>query len=130
MEMHMPGDGAVFAPVRAVGGDGCMSEVVLSQAEIDAIEVLADYLPEPGTRCPTCNRRVNKPRQDDSPAVREMRFRGPNDLIEPLEEGIDALQEFTRVDPYAYPRARLLEALLVLGAQHREELKAYFEGRE
>ncbi len=107
-----------------------MSEVILSQAELDAIEVLANYLPEPGTRCALCHRRVNKPRQDDSPAVREMRFRGPNDLIEPLEEGIDALQEFTRVDPYAYPRARLLEALLVLGAQHREELKAYFEGRE
>ena len=103
------------------------SEMILSDAEIQAIEVLADYLPEPGSRCPTCNRRVNKPRQDDSPAVREMRFRGPNDLIEPLEEGIDALQEFTRVDPYAYPRARLLEALLVLGAQHREELKLWFE---
>ncbi len=107
-----------------------MSEPVLSQSELDAIVVLADYLPQPGTRCPTCNRRVNKPRSEDSPSVREMRFRGPNDLIDPLEEGIDALQEFTRVDPYAYPRARLLEALLVLGAQHREELKAYFEGRE
>jgi len=104
--------------------------VILSATEAQAIAVLADYLPEPGTRCALCHRRVNKPRQDDSPAVREMRFRGPNDLIEPLEEGIDVLQEFTGVDPYAYPRARLLEALLVLGAQHREELKAYFEGRE
>jgi len=107
-----------------------VSDVLLSEAEQEAIAVLADALPEPGTRCPTCHRRVNRARKEDSPAVREVRFRGPSDLIEALEEGIDALQEFSGIDPYAYPRARLLEALLALGAAQREELKAHFEGAE
>lgn len=104
--------------------------VFLSEAEREAIQVLAAHTVEPGTRCPTCHRRVNKPRQEDSPAVREVRFRGPTDLIEALEEHLDALQEFTGIDPYSYPRARLLEALIALGAQQREELKAHFEGDE
>ena len=105
--------------------------VILSEAEREAIEVLSAHASvEPGTRCPTCHRRVNKPRKEDSPTVREVRFRGPADLVEDTEYGLDALQEFTGVDPYAYPRIRLLEALLALGAQHREELKAHFEGAE
>lgn len=103
--------------------------VILSDAEREAIEVLAGHVIEPGTRCPTCHRRVNKPRKDDTPAVKEVRFRGPTDLIEALEEGIDALQEWAGIDPYAYPRARLLEVLVVLGAQHREELKAHFDAQ-
>lgn len=104
--------------------------VFLSEAEREAIQVLADHTVEPGTRCPTCHRRVNKPRQEDSPAVREVRFRGPSDRVDAAEEGLDALQEFTGVDPYSYPRIELLEKLLALGAQHREELKTYFEGDE
>jgi hypothetical protein len=48
--------------------------------------------------------------------------------VEALQEGLDALQEFSRIDPYSYPGVTLLEALLALGAMHREELKAYFEG--
>lgn len=85
---------------------------------------------EPGTRCPTCHRRVNKPRKNDSPSVKEVRMRGPVDRIEAAEEGLDILQEFSKVDPYSYPRLTLVEALLALGAQHREELRAYFtDGR-
>lgn len=86
--------------------------------------------PEPGERCQLCHRRRNKKRKEDSPVVREVRFRGPTDRVESAEEGLDTLQEFTGVDPYSYPRIHLLEALLGLGAQHREELKAYFEGTE
>ena len=104
--------------------------VYLSDAEREAIETLAEHLPEPGTRCPTCHRRVNKKRQEDSPAVREVRFRGPTDRVEAVEDGFDSLQEFTGVDPYSYPRIELLEKLLALGAQHREELRSYFEGTE
>lgn len=103
--------------------------VYLSEAEFEAIEILANaaFEVEPGTRCPTCHRRVNKPRKEDSPTVKEVRFRGPTDMIEALEEGLDALQEFSGIDPYSYPRARLLEALLALGAQQREELKTHFD---
>src|SRR4249919_4277576 len=106
-----------------------MSEVIFSEAELDAIETLADAI-EPGTRCPTCDRRVNKPRKDDSPAVREMRIKLPTDRMEAAEEAFDALQEISGVDPYSYPKGTLLEALLLLGGQQREQLRAYFEGLE
>lgn len=107
-----------------------MTEVIFSEAELEAIETLATLTLEPGTRCPTCHRRVNRKRSDDSPPVKEVRFRGPSDVVEAVEEGFDALQEFTGVDPYGFPRIRLLEALLALGAAEREELKAHFEGHE
>lgn len=107
-----------------------MSEIVyLTDAEREAIETLAQHLPEPGTRCPTCHRRVNKKRQEDSPAVREVRLRGPADLVEDVEEHLDILQEFTGIDPYSYPRLKLASALLALGARHREELREHFEGQ-
>lgn len=107
-----------------------MSGVILSDAEVDAIEVLADALPQPGTRCPTCHRRVNRKKQIDSPPVKEVRFRGPTDVVEAVEEGFDLLQEFAGIDPYGFPRIRLLEALLQLGAQQREELRRHFKGTE
>lgn len=108
-----------------------MSEVVyLSESEREAIEALAAHLPEPGTRCPACHRRINKPRQNDSPEVREVRLRGPADLVESVEDLFDTLQEYTGVDPYTYPRIKLVEALLVLGVQQREQIKAHFEGTE
>lgn len=107
-----------------------MTNITFTEAELKAIEILSEYALPEGTRCPVCHRRRNKKLKEDSPAVREVRFRGPTDLVEVLEEGMDALQEFSGIDPYSYPRARLLEALLALGAAQREEIKAHFEGRE
>jgi len=107
-----------------------MSDVVLSQAEIDAIEVLADYLPEPGSRCPTCNRRVNKPRQSESPDTKEIRLRLPAERAEWAEDAFDGLQQVVGADPYSYPRGRIFEALLVLGGQHREQLRELFQESE
>ena len=105
--------------------------VYLTDSERRSIEALAAAAQvEPGTRCPTCNRRVNKPRAEDSPSIREIRIRLPEDRIEAVEEAFDALQEITGVDPYSYPKGTLLEALLLLGAQQREELQAYFKGSE
>lgn len=104
--------------------------VYLSEAERETIEALAAHAVEPGTRCPTCHRRVNKPRKEDSPAVKEVRLRGPSDLVEDVEENFDALQEYVGIDPYSYPRLRLVDALIALGARHREEVKAHFEGAE
>lgn len=106
-----------------------MTEVFLSDSEREAIETLAQHLPEPGTRCPTCHRRVNKPRKEDSPAIKEVRLRGPVERVEALQEGLDNLQEFSGIDPYSYPGVTLLEALLALGAQHREELAEHFKGQ-
>lgn len=84
--------------------------------------------PSPGQRCELCNRRRNKIRTDDSPAVREVRLRGPNDLVEAVEENLDILQEYTRLDPHSYPRLKLVDALVALGARHREELREHFGG--
>ena len=101
--------------------------VYLSEAERETIATLAgELVVEPGTRCPTCHRRVNKPRREDSPTVREIRVRLPADRMESVEEAFDALQEVTGIDPYSYPKGVLLEALLLLGGQHREELRAHF----
>ena len=83
--------------------------------------------PEPGERCQVCNRRRNKPRQGDSPTARELRIKLPADRMESVEEALDALQEVTGADPHSYPKGSLLEALLVLGGQHREELRTYFK---
>jgi hypothetical protein len=107
-----------------------VTDVYLSEAEQEAIAVLADYLPEPGTRCPTCHRRVNKPRQTDSPDTREMRIKLPTERMEWAEEAFDALQQVVGADPYSYPRGAILEAMLVIAGQQREQLKAYFEGSE
>jgi len=106
--------------------------MIFSEAELEAIETLANaaYTVEPGTRCVLCHRRTNRAKTDDSPPVREVRFRGPIDVVESVEEGFDALQEFAQVDPYGFPRIRLLEALLALGAQQREQLRAYFEAND
>jgi hypothetical protein len=84
--------------------------------------------PEPGERCQLCNRRVNKKRTDESPRTVRVVFTLPADRAEPVEEGIDALQEVVGADPHSYPKGHLLEALVVLGAQHREDLKSYFNG--
>jgi len=105
--------------------------IFLTDAERETIAALARAADvEPGTRCPCCDRRVNKPRSEDSPTTREIRIRLPEDRLEPVEEAFDALQEITGVDPYSYPKGTLLEALLLLGGQHREELKAHFTGDE
>jgi hypothetical protein len=50
--------------------------------------------------------------------------------MEWAEEAFDALQQVVGADPYSYPRGQILEALLVIGGQQREQLKAYFEGSE
>ncbi len=107
-----------------------MTEVIFSEAELSAIAVLADYLPEPGTRCPTCNRRVNKPRQTESPDTKEIRLRLPAERAEWAEEAFDALQQVVGADPYSYPRGVNFEALLVLGGQQREQLRELFQESE
>ena len=84
--------------------------------------------PQPGERCLLCHRRRNRQRTNESPPVREVRFRGPTDVVEAVEEGLDILQEWAGIDPHAYPRIRLLEALLALGAQQREEIREHFSG--
>ena len=86
--------------------------------------------PEPGERCALCNRRRNKKRTTEEPTTRKFTAILPADRMAPVEEGFDALQEIAGVDPHSYPRGSLLEALLVLVGQHREELRTYFNGEQ
>ena len=82
---------------------------------------------QPGSRCPTCNRRKNKPRQKSTPEARKINAGMlPNERAEWLEEALDALQEVCGADPLSYPRGTLVEALALLGGQHREQLKELF----
>lgn len=104
--------------------------IEISAAEREVIESLANLTVEPGTRCPVCNRRVNKPRKETSPDAREMRIKLPSDRMEWLEEALDTLQQYVGADPYSYPRGALVEAVVQLGIQQREEVKAYFKGTE
>lgn len=59
-----------------------------------------------------------------------MRIKLPTERMEAAEEAFDALQEISGIDPYSYPRGVLLEALLLFGAQRREELAEFFRGDE
>ncbi len=105
--------------------------VALDDIQNDIITRLDMASPKPGERCQLCNRRVNKKRSENEPAktVRVV-FTLPADRAEPVEEAIDALQELVGADPSSYPKGHLLEALVVLGTQQREELTAYFNGTE
>ena len=84
----------------------------------------------PGARCPTCDRRVPKPKREDSPATKYVRAVLPNERADALSEAFDALQAYVGADIKSYPRGTLMEALVIMAGQRREELKAWFEGRD
>ena len=83
----------------------------------------------PGDVCPSCERRIPHPRQGSTPDTAVLGVRGPKDRKEALHEGLKALSEFTGATKAKYPLCSLLEMLLVLGSQNREELKDWFEER-
>lgn len=84
---------------------------------------------EPGAVCPTCDRRVNKPKQQSSPTTKVVSIgRLPVERQEALDNALKALLHYTGATNASYPAGSLLEAMVVLAGQHREELRAYFEG--
>ena len=108
MALHLPSSRKVLSPMGTDSGDG----------------------PEPGERCPTCNRRKAKPRHADSPTeLKRWDALGPSERVEAVREGLDYLQEYVGIDPHSYPHLTLLEGLMALGAQQREQLRAHFSGR-
>jgi len=86
--------------------------------------------PAPGERCQVCHRRRNKERTSTSPEVKRVMASLPPDRAEALAEGLDNLQEYVGLDGASYPRGVLLEYLLVLGAQQREQLRTFVKGDE
>ena len=108
MALHLPSSRKVLSPVGVESSDG----------------------PEPGERCPTCNRRKAKPRTADSPTeLKRWDALGPSERVEAVREGLDYLQEYVGIDPHSYPHLTLLEGLMALGAQQREELRRHFDRR-
>ena len=84
--------------------------------------------PEPGTVCDTCHRRVPKKRTDASPATRVVSIgRLPLERQEALSDALKALQDYTGAIHHSYPAGSLLEVLVLIGGQQREEIKAYFD---
>ena len=73
---------------------------------------------------------MNRTKTKEAPESKEMRLRGPVDVVEAVDEGYDNLQEYVGLDAKGYPRIRLMEYLLVLGAQHREELRKFVSEKE
>jgi hypothetical protein len=51
----------------------------------------------------------------------------PEERATAVDEALDALQEYVGADAHSYPRGTLIEVLVGLGAQQREQLKAFFE---
>ena len=99
------------------------------KATDQAASVSAVSAPAPGERCPTCDRRVNKPRKSSSPTTRRVSGGNlPPERAEALNEALDALQAYCGADGKSYPRGTLLEALVLLGGQEREALKEFFVG--
>jgi hypothetical protein len=87
--------------------------------------------PEPGERCALCDRRRNKPRQTSSPDAKKIAAgKLPHERAQAVEDALDALQAFVGADSTSYPRGTLMELLVILGGQQRDELRDYFaQGR-
>lgn len=85
---------------------------------------------EPGTICPTCDRRVPKPRTAATPeSTKVVSFRLPTDRADTLREGLKSLAAVTGAVGASYPMGTLIEALLLLGGENRERLGALFADR-
>jgi hypothetical protein len=85
--------------------------------------------PQPGERCDKCNRRVPKKRRSTSPETKRLYAVLPPDRAEAVTEALDALQAYIGADGESYPRGVVLELLVILGGQQREELRRYFDER-
>lgn len=81
---------------------------------------------QPGERCPTCDRRINHPRTSGTPVSKAVQARLPVEEAKTVDEALDNLAAYTGADRRKYPKGRVLQALVMLGGRHREELRAWF----
>ncbi len=91
------------------------------------VEMVHARPPEPGERCPVCDHRKPKPRTYTSPDTKRIVAALPPDRAEALTGALDALQAYVGADGESYPRGVILELLVIIGGQQREELRRYFE---
>jgi len=83
---------------------------------------------EPGQVCESCGRRVNKPKLPTSPDTKVVSIgRLPLERQAALADALRALAVYTGAVDHSYPAGSLLEVLVLLGGQQREEIKTYFD---
>lgn len=79
--------------------------------------------------CPTCNRRIPKPKTETTPTSRAVQARLPYEDALNVDVALDALVEYCGVTD-KYPKGRMIEALALLGGNQREELRRWFQKRD
>jgi hypothetical protein len=80
--------------------------------------------PEPGTKCPTCDRRVNHPKKADSPTSKTFSYRVPVDEQEAHAETLDVAARYVGVAEQPFSQFKLIALALVLVLQD-ESLRGY-----
>jgi hypothetical protein len=99
-----------------VGGDGVSGDM----------DVNGDLIghPQPGEKCPTCDRRVNHPKKSDSPTSKPFSYRVPVDEAEAHAETLDVAARFVGVAEQPFFQYKLIALALVLVLQD-EGLRGY-----
>ena len=86
--------------------------------------------PDPGEECQVCQRRAPHPRTAKTPETQTFSVRLPVERKANLHEGLKSLASVTGATQKKDPLGSLLEALLLLGSEHRERLSGLFAGVE
>jgi hypothetical protein len=79
--------------------------------------------------CPTCQRRLPKPKTETSPTSKAIQARLPYEEAGDVDAALDALIEYCEVKD-KYPKGRMIQALVILGGSQREELRRWFTRRD
>jgi len=77
----------------------------------------------PGEKCPTCKRRVNRPKTDKSPKSTTISARLPSDEKESMSTLIQDTAESIGANELKYPAAKTIEVGMLLIGFHHEEAK-------
>lgn len=78
---------------------------------------------EPGTDCPTCERRIPYPKTESSPKdTKQLNLgEGPVDAVNEMKTRLDDLADKAGLTRLRFPRMKTLDLLLTLGASVSEE---------
>ena len=86
---------------------------------------------EPGTKCPTCHRRVNHKKKDSSPVSKIFSFRFPQEGAEEYEQTMEAVAQHWGLDTKKkYWKGELFLELMVEALQRpKKQVRANKDGR-
>jgi hypothetical protein len=89
----------------------------LPSGEYIALDYDASREATPGTKCPTCDRRIPHLKKEDSPKSKVKSFRIPEDVAVDYEGLLDAAKEHSGVGGKPFSAFNVLNAGLVLVLQ-------------